>query len=143
MASARKEWNGSRRNWFQVRRADAVYVVAYRSNPSPETPRLDIGGGTGWACQWYIDRFLPGGEDPKKCKLYFYDDGAPAWPGCLKDLDTHRKWNQWNIELNKWEPVPGGSPPPPQGFYAGIGGTILDKDYGEKAIRDLYQQPIG
>ena len=37
-----------------------VYAVAYRmavQSPSHARPKLDIGGGTGFACQLYIDRF--------------------------------------------------------------------------------------
>ena len=47
LASCAKTWRDSRRNVFQVRCADAVYAVAYRLNPSPDTPALDVGGGTG------------------------------------------------------------------------------------------------
>ena len=86
------EWRDSRRNVFQVQSADAVYAVAYRSAPAADTPALDIGGGTGWACQCYVNRFKPeGSADPAACRLYLYDDGAPGWSGCLKDPRTHRR----------------------------------------------------
>ena len=58
LETAEEDWRDSRRNVLQVLRADMVYAVAYRSNPSPETPTLDIGGGTGWACQCYVNRFV-------------------------------------------------------------------------------------
>ncbi|CAK0888291.1 unnamed protein product, partial [Prorocentrum cordatum] len=65
----------ARRNFLQVRRAGAVYAVGWRLAKGAdqftgreavapgETPLLDVGGGTGWACQWYADRFGAGGED--------------------------------------------------------------------------------
>ena len=73
-------------------------------------------------------------EDPATCKIYFFDDGAPGWPGCRKDPATHRKWNRWDLANSRWEPLEG-LPPPPSGIYAGIGATILSKEYGEAAIK--------
>lgn len=132
------EWRDSRRNILQVRSADTVYAVGYRMNPSVETPGLDIGGGTGWACQAYVDRFGEGGgEDPKQCRLFFYDDGAPAWPGCMKDKATHRRWSSWDAVCHKWIPM-SCEPPTPSGRYAGIGATIVDPEHGAAAIGKLY-----
>ena len=77
--------SASRRNFFQVRCASSVYAVGWRLcegvNPLTFEPLpageqgqgIDVGGGTGWACQFYIDRFGPGGEDPSSCRLYFFD----------------------------------------------------------------------
>jgi len=140
-----EEWRDSRRNMLQVVGAQAVYAVAYRLNPSPHTPELDVGGGTGLACQMYVDRFKPrGAEDASACRLFFYDDGAPGWDGCLKDAATHRRWNRWDPLRSSWiplemaPPMPGGHSKESPALYAGIGATRLDPVYGEKAIRSLY-----
>ena len=141
------EWRESRRNFLQVRSASALAVVAYRLPPGALTPAMDIGGGTGLACQMYIDRFEPRGPEPaSECELYLYDDGAPGWDGCLKDPATHRRWNRWQPVLDgasapgRWvtcQPpsrvlIDAGRP------YAGIGATRLST-YGEGAIRELYE----
>ena len=139
-----EEWRDSRRNYLQVRGAHSVFAVAYRLNPSDTTPALDIGGGTGLACQLYIDRFEPRGSEPASaCRLYHYDDGAPGWNGCLKDPATHRKWSMWEAISESWMPLdtPPTLPHADTGshvLYAGIGGTRLDVDHGAQAIRDLY-----
>jgi len=137
LATAEEEWRDSRRNVFQVLRADRVYAVGYRQAPSAETPALDVGGGTGWACQCYADRFYGENAEPAdKCQLYFFDDGDPDWGGCLKDPATHRRWSKWDALRKVWQPLDG-SPPPPRGLYAGIGTTVLDPEWGERAIREL------
>jgi len=137
LETAEEDWRDSRRNVLQVLRADMVYAVAYRSNPSPETPTLDIGGGTGWACQCYVNRFVGEGAEPQHlCRLYFYDDGAPGWAGCLKDSATHRRWNRWDPAAQVWIPLEG-MPPTPSGIWAGIGATRLDPEFGMRAIDDL------
>lgn len=136
----------SRRNYCQVRQAEAVYVVAWRMQKGKdpftgredvaenETPVMDIGGGTGWACQWYIDRFAEGGEDPSKCKLFLFHDSGPPW--AQKEAPTYLKWSQWDCGGEKWVPMVG-APPPPGGLYAGIGGTILS-EAARAAICALY-----
>mmetsp|Transcript_1849 Transcript_1849/g.4504 ORF Transcript_1849/g.4504 Transcript_1849/m.4504 type:complete len:413 (+) Transcript_1849:2-1240(+) len=149
-----KDWRdrvaamAARRNFLQVRRADAVYVVGWRlaqgrdqftgkSEIDPrETPALDVGGGTGWACQWYVDRFASGGEDPALCKLYFFDDAGPPW--ARKDPATEGKWSRWSTKSNAWETLEQ-DPPKPDGLYAGIGATRLS-ERAEIAIRSLYPE---
>ena len=103
-----------------------------------ETPVLDVGGGTGWACQWYVDRFEDSREDPGNCKLYFYDDAGPEW--ALQDETTKGKWSCWNARYNRWDALEG-SPPAPHGLYAGIGATTLSKD-AMHAIERLYVHPL-
>jgi len=137
----------SRRNFLQVRCADVVYVVGWRlqegkdqffgrSDIDPrETPILDVGGGTGWACQWYVDRFAAGGEDPSQCKLFFFDDAGPPW--ARKDPATEGKWSRWNVTSKAWEQLEEGAPKP-SGLYAGIGATRLSSR-AEGAIRGLYR----
>ena len=136
-----EEWYDSRRNFLQVRRADAVFAVGYRQPQSD--PPLDIGGGTGFAAQFYVDRFRAardaqsdlGGEPADGCKLYFYDDSSPGWSGCKIVPQTHKKWNAWDVRAQAWVPL-SGKPPPPTGTWAGIGGTRLSPD-GERAITAL------
>lgn len=139
----------ARRNFLQVRRAGAVYAVGWRLAKGAdqftgreavapgETPLLDVGGGTGWACQWYADRFEDGGEDPAGCQLYFYDDAGPPW--ALQDEATKGKWSCWDAGQQRWAPLDG-TPPPPDGLYAGIGATRLSAD-AERAIERLYAAP--
>jgi len=139
----------ARRNFLQVRRAGAVYAVGWRlakgadqftgreAVPPDETPLLDVGGGTGWACQWYVDRFEDGSEDPADCRLYFYDDAGPPW--ALQDETTKGKWSSWDAGQQRWAPLDG-TPPPPDGLYAGIGATRLSAD-AERAIERLYVAP--
>eukprot|EP00443_Scrippsiella_acuminata_P032596 CAMPEP_0115366064 /NCGR_PEP_ID=MMETSP0270-20121206/104609_1 /TAXON_ID=71861 /ORGANISM="Scrippsiella trochoidea, Strain CCMP3099" /LENGTH=177 /DNA_ID=CAMNT_0002788817 /DNA_START=57 /DNA_END=587 /DNA_ORIENTATION=+ len=167
----------ARRNFLQVRYADMVYVVGWRLEEGKdqftgrgdvdprETPLLDVGGGTGWACQWYVDRFADGVEDPAQCRLFFFDDAGPPWarkdpategkwntedpaqcklfffddagpPWARKDPATEGKWNRWNVERKTWEPLEK-KPPKPFGLYAGIGATRLSCR-AESAIRGLY-----
>lgn len=145
----------ARRNFCQVRQADSLYVVAWRAKPGshPLTGKdeigedeaivLDIGGGTGWACQWYVDRFAEGGEDPSKCKLFLFNDPGPPW--ALKDEATMGKWSSWDAVGQKWSPfwspfADTEAPPPPSGLYAGIGGTWLSPE-ATIAIHDLYKTP--
>ena len=137
-------WYESSRNFLQVRRVCAVYAVGYRA-PDP-APALDIGGGTGFAAQFYVDRFRPkvdsdsglGGESVDQCQLYFYDDGTPGWAGCKVVEATHKKWSKWEITMQAWVPMQGSPPPRPSGLYAGIGGTRLSPD-GERAIAQVYE----
>ena len=131
-----------------MRGADCVFAVAYRLPPSRDSPKLDIGGGTGLAVQMYVDRFEPRGSEPAaECRLYFYDDGAPGWDGCLKDPATHRKWNRWDALSEQWVALDApptlstcGAAGQPPVSYAGIGGTRLDGEFGAKAISSLFEQ---
>ena len=164
------EWGSSRRNYLQARSrhrrhhhhrhrhlhlhlpvqvaaADAVYAVAARSNPDKfgpgdHTPKLDVVGGTGWACQFYIDRFEPRGtEAAAGCHLYFYDDGAAGYDGHLKDPATHRKWCKWDPLGEKWAALPEGAlPPKPTGVYAAVGMTRLNAGYGDVAFEKVMAQ---
>ena len=145
-------WRDSRRNFLQVRGAKAVYAVAYRLPPGPQTPKLDVGGGTGYALQMYVDRFEPRGPEPgSDCELFFFDDGAPEWPGCLKDECTHRRWNRWDPAAERWLPLDAAGTAPPSlagvqlsadkalpRVYAGIGSTRLGV-YGQMAVKGLYR----
>jgi hypothetical protein len=151
------------RNWFQTRRAKRVYVVGYRAASSATA--LDIGGGTGWAVQFYANRFNGvnsktgvDGEDRSQMVLYFFDDNAAPVPG--KEA-THNRWSKWIpgkeglASEGEWQPLDpkenGGHPPPPSGVYAAIGGrrvsgtVTMDPWKGQKvtgiqAINALFEQ---
>lgn len=139
------DWKTSSRNFLQVRRVDAVYCVCYRQ-PADDPP-LDIGGGTGFSAQFYVDRFRDvvdarsglGGEPAENCKLYLYDDGSKGWPGCKCVDATWHKWNVWDVRARTWVPLDG-APPAPTGVWAGIGGTRVSPD-GERAINELFAPP--
>ena len=141
VASNMNGWlEDSRRNYLQVCCAEACVCVSYRNKASEEVvSKLDIGGGTGYAAQWYVDRFQPTGpEEPAHCHLYLWDDGNPSVPTCLIDPATHHRWNRWEDE--RWVPLADGEGPPLSNFrvYAGIGATRLS-EAGLAAIRDLYK----
>jgi len=133
--SDRAAWRDVRRNFLQVCHADAVYVVAYRTEGQPG---LDIGGGTGWACQFYLNRFSRAEPPTGACNLFFFDDGSNEAPGCLIDPATWRRWSRWSLGSQSWEPM-AGRPPVPAGLskYAGIGSSFLS-EHGEDAIRLLF-----
>ena len=95
-----------RRNWYQVAAAERVYAVSVIVDGI-------VQGGTSWATQMFIDRF-----DGGSCECYVYDQ-------------LEEQWFKWN---GLWEAV--GSPPAPQGVYAGIGTRKLN-NAGKQAIRSL------
>jgi hypothetical protein len=158
-----RDYRATHRNWFQTRRAESVYVVGFRAASSPTA--LDIGGGTGWAVQFYANRFNGknsktgvDGEDRSQMELYFFDDNAAAVPG--KEA-THNRWSKWIpgkeglASEGEWQPLDpkenGGHPPPPSGVYAAIGGrrvsgtVTMDPWKGQKvtgiqAINALFEQ---
>jgi len=137
----------ARRNFLQVHCADMVFAVGWRLKEGfeqftgretcapEETPKLDVGGGTGWACQWYVDRF--GEEDAHECQLYFFDDGGPPW--AREESDTIGRWNLWDVKEARWRPLDIDQVPKPDGLYAGIGATRLS-DRGKHAILSLYEK---
>jgi hypothetical protein len=106
-----------RRNFYQVRWSDSVYAV---SQFTDDSSMLKIDGGTAWACQMYVDRFIYDQEPMDLCNLYLFDQGTIKWYG----------WRRGWTEIDR--------PPTPHGIYAGIGSRNLTAD-GAKAIDDLYQ----
>lgn len=87
-----------RRNYYQVMYSNSVYAVSSLDNNI-------ISGGTAWACQMYIDRFIYFNDDKFYSKLFI--------------LDTNTlKWFQW-IDINIWTEIK--IPPKPEGIWAGIG----------------------
>jgi len=100
-----------RRNYYQIKWAESVYAVS-------KLVKGQVDGGTAWATQMYMDRFLCDGEDISKCQLYLFDQ-------------VDEKWLTWNGVWQEAEHVP-----EPSGVWAGIGSRKLT-DAGKQAIRDI------
>lgn len=110
-----------RRNHYQVHWSDSVYAV---SSFTDDKSLLKISGGTAWACQMYVDRWLYGNGNLDHCSLYLFDQ-------------VTEKWYSW---VSYWKEIY--SPPAPTGVYAGIGTRELS-DAGRNAIKELYQSLSG
>ncbi len=100
-----------RRNYYQVTWAQAVYAVANLEDSK-------VSGGTAWATQMYMDRFLIDGEPMDQCRLFLFDQLTSSW-------------FQWH---GVWSPIE--TPPKPEGVWAGIGSREL-LEPGKLAIRSL------
>lgn len=87
-----------RRNWYQVKDTNAVYAVS-------ELEGGQIAGGTAWAVQMYLDRFIHDLEPMENCHAYVLDK---------KTL----KWFEWNG--TRWINMIS-RPPTPSGIWTGIG----------------------
>ena len=105
-----------RRNYYQVKWSSSVYAISKFTNDSS---MLGVYGGTAWAVQLYVDRFLYDQKPFDQCQLFLFDQTSSKW----------FKWNRSWIEIEK--------PPAPQGIYAGIGSRELTKA-GIAAINSLY-----
>lgn len=106
-----------RRNYFQAKYASSVYAVTAFVDDSS---LLKVAGGTAWACQMYIDRFLFEQEPWNKCKLFLFDQNTEKW------YTWQKVWTATNQPLK------------PSGVYAGIGTRKLT-NAGIAAITSLYQ----
>lgn len=101
-----------RRSYYQVKWSNAVYAVGkFKSGM--------VDGGTSWAVQMYMDRFLHDCENLENCNLYFFDQ-------------VSNSWFTWKGSWQKLE----GQPPKPSGVWAGIGSRDLTSE-GKQAIRTL------
>lgn len=108
-----------RRNYYQVYLSDRIYAIGQFTN---DNSLLKIKGGTAWACQMYIDRWIYTNSDANmdKCQLYFFDQISNTW----------NKWNKIWHQINM--------PPAPSEVYAGIGTRELS-NAGRQAIIDCYK----
>ena len=80
---------------------------------------LKIAGGTAWACQMFVDRWLYTTNKIQEIPLFFFDQRSMTW----------YTWSgQWNPILK---------PPRPHGVYAGIGTRNLSSE-GQAAIAAVY-----
>lgn len=100
-----------RRNWWQVRDAEACYAVS-------RLHKGVVAGGTGYAVQMFIDRGLMSA----KAGPWVFDQEVGVW-------------YRWNRSWNRWDAVD--RPPVPEGRYAGIGTRELNK-LGLEAIGGVY-----
>lgn len=106
-----------RRNFYQVHYSNSVYAISEFVNDSSV---LKISGGTAWACQMFIDKWLYIPTKIKDIPIFFFDQISKTW----------YTWSgQWQAILK---------PPRPQGIYAGIGTRKLTED-GQKAIAAVYE----
>lgn len=105
-----------RRNHYQVNWSERVYAI---SEIIDDHSLLGIAGGTAWACQMYIDRWLHTETSLDSCELYLFD----------------QKSNHWMMWQKEWRII--SSPPRPHGVYAGIGTRNLTSQ-GRNAIWDIY-----
>lgn len=107
-----------RRNFFQVRWSESVYAI---SRFTDDNSMLMIAGGTAWACQMYVDRFLYDREPMELCNLFMYDMNSNHW----------FRWNKIWYKMDEHPPVP-------RGVYAGIGSRDMTPQ-GVEAINSLYK----
>ena len=105
-----------RRNYYQINWSTSVYAISSFTNDSS---LLKISGGTAWACQMYVDKWLYGNGELSTCQLYLFDQNTD-------------NWYNWSGE---WKPIL--LPPPPTGVYAGIGTRDLSSA-GKCAIKNVY-----
>lgn len=105
-----------RRNFYQVYWSDSVYAVASFIN---DNSVLKISGGTAWACQMFLDRWLYTTSKIEDVPLYFFDQ-------------ISKTWYTWT---GQWKAIH--QPPKPSGVYAGIG-TREITDAGMQAILNVY-----
>ena len=119
-----------RRNWYQVKHADAVYAVGKIEDGSgketykgandaldPSLRNKAMRGGTGWAIEMAKTNTMR-----KNTPIYVFDQYV-------------NKWNKFNYKSGFFEPIKGMPPKPPRAF-AGIGTRKLEKS-GEAAIDKL------
>lgn len=107
-----------RRNYYQINWSDKIYAIGQFIN---DNSLLKIKGGTAWACQMYVDKWLYSNKDinMNSCRLYFFDQ-------------LSEKWYKWG---KTWEEID--IPPKPIGVYAGIGTRDLSSA-GISAIKNAY-----
>ena len=96
-----------RRNWFQIRKANSLYAIG------PLKGKI-VDGGTGWAVQMFLDKFM----EKKECYV-------------LNTLDL--KWYEFNNE--SFQLIK--KPPAPQGRWAGVGSRNIN-DTIRQMIFNLY-----
>ncbi len=88
-----------RRNWYQVKDTQSLYAVSEFSWDK------GVAGGTAWAVQMYLDRFLIDGEPMEKCKVFVLDKNTLHW----------HTWDgtKWVQMLSR--------PAKPTGIWTGVG----------------------
>lgn len=103
-----------RRNFFQVRWSEAVYGVAGFED-------RQVTGGTAWAIQMYLDRWIHRRADLDLCRAFVFDQKAG-------------RWYRW---YTGWEEID--APPRPSGIYGAVGSSDL-LPLGSETIVKLYSE---
>lgn len=98
-----------RRNWYQVKETGSLYAVS-----TFDGVKREWDGGTAWAIQMYMDRFLIDKEDMEKCRVFVWCKKVKLW----------YTWggSDWEIMLSR--------PNTPTGIWTGVGSrelTPIDK----------------
>ncbi len=101
-----------RRDYYQVAWTRSLYGIG-------EFKENMINGGTAWAVQLYIDRFIHDHEDLATCQLYFFDQSR----------------NIWFFWLDHWFECKD-APVQPAGLWTGVGTRKLAR-FGKLAIQQL------
>lgn len=133
-----------RRNWYQVKYADSVYVVGSLNKnaviydptkghdkkyhiTNDRKDRMGINGGTAWACQLYLDR-------------YRREFGQNSFFVLLFDQITLKTYT-YSASLGCWQPTNiltlASFKEKPKGVYAAIGSRKLN-DNGKLFIEQIY-----
>ena len=88
-----------RRNYYQIKDTQALYAVSDLSWDK------GVSGGTAWATQMYMDRFLIDGEPMENCQLYLLNKATLRWYSWYD--------GKWDLMISR--------PPRPKGLWTGIG----------------------
>ena len=123
-----------KRNYYQVQSSDMVYAVATQESSKKEERSVGIEGGTAWACQMFLLRYLSNIADPGDSSfnlpMYLYDLKLKKWlRGNATFADGVFRSFQWKNAA---------AVPRPFGIYTGIGSRSLTDD-GKRAITNLYR----
>jgi len=137
-----------RRNWYQVKYVDSLYVVGSLNEKAiiydpregyskkyhllnDRKDRMGVNGGTGWACQLYLDRYRRNyGE--MDFNLTFYDQ-------IKQDIFKYSPKNGCWVSLNRGSV--NRDVTTPSGIYAAIGSRDLN-EHGAKFIENIYNKII-
>ena len=135
-----------RRNWFQVKDANSVYAVGYLDPKKAiiydpmeghdrnyhitkdRKDRMGVKGGTGWACQMYLDRYRRSCGD-MQFNLIFYDQSTRNIYRYTPDTGNWIIINDAITILSM----------KPEGVYAAIGSRDL-QPHGKAFIEQLYNR---
>ena len=147
------------RDYYQVEGSKSLYAVGYTPMHAKDMPKrplvgpaLAIMGGTAWACQLFVNRFIRGlpadfeGEVP--IPFYFYQQNFQRWiqlwvrkaspeegrSEMLGLWGTKAPLHEWRV---RWVSI--GLPPYPSGVYTAIGSRDL-MECGRQAILSVYTQ---
>lgn len=134
------------RNWYQIKYADRVYAVgslnekAVIYNPhdgydqkyhitNDRKDRMGVNGGTGWACQMYLDRYRRAYGEMDFFMMFY-------------DQIKHELYN-YSAQRGCWMPIHLSAMGPivekPSGIYAAIGSRDLNGK-GKAYIEEMYNR---